>query len=47
MLRFPEDDEDALKHEGILTIYNIVNMYIYCAFVGLDNKTYLDTFKTF
>jgi hypothetical protein len=42
-LRLPEDDADALKHAGVLTIYKIllIYIYIYCAFVGLDNKIQL------
>jgi len=38
-LRLPDDDADALKHVGVLTIYEILLMYM-CAFVGLDNKLY-------
>ena len=37
-LRLLEDDADALKHAEVLTIYKI--LYIYCSFVGLDNKLY-------
>jgi len=29
MLRLPEDDADALKHVGVLTIYKISFIYIY------------------
>jgi hypothetical protein len=39
-LRFPEDNADALKHVGVLTIYRILLIYIcICsALVGRDNK---------
>jgi hypothetical protein len=38
--RTPEDDADALKHVGVLTIHKILSMYKYicCVSVGLDNK---------
>jgi len=36
----PEDDADVSKHVGVLVKYKILFMYIYCAFVGLDNKLY-------
>jgi hypothetical protein len=39
MSTLPEDDVDALKHEGVLTIYKLLLINI-CAFVGLDNKLY-------
>ena len=29
-LRLPEDDADALKHIGVLTIYKILLMYLLC-----------------
>ena len=41
--KFPEDDADASKHVGVLTIYKILLTYIYifiyicCSFVGLGN----------
>ena len=34
-LRLPEDDADALKHVGILTIYGILLIYIYVYVVHL------------
>ena len=39
MSTLPEDDADALKHEGVLTIYKLLLINI-CAFLGLDNKLY-------
>jgi len=39
MSTLPEDDVDALKHEGVLTIYKLLLINI-CAFAGLDNKLY-------
>jgi hypothetical protein len=41
MLRFHEDAEDGLKHVGVLMTYNIINIHICCAFVGLDNNLYI------
>jgi hypothetical protein len=41
MLRLPEDDADALKHVGVLTIYTTLLIQNYCAFVGLDNRLYI------
>jgi hypothetical protein len=35
----PENDADALKHVGVLTVYKILLINI-CAFVVLDNKLY-------
>jgi hypothetical protein len=32
-----EDNADALKHVGILTIHTILLISICCAFVGLDD----------
>jgi hypothetical protein len=34
----PEEDAGASKHVGVLTIYKILFIYIYCEIVGLDNK---------
>jgi ascorbate-specific PTS system EIIC-type component UlaA len=31
-------DTDASKHVAVLSIYKILFIYIYCAFVGLDDK---------
>jgi hypothetical protein len=39
MSALPEDDIDALKHEGVLRIYKLLLINI-CEFVGLDNKLY-------
>jgi hypothetical protein len=42
-LRLPEDDADAPKHGGVLSVYKILFMYIYVyiyIYVGLDNKLY-------
>jgi len=43
-LQIPEEDADALKHVGGLTIYIYIYMCVCvcvcCAFVGLDNKLY-------
>jgi hypothetical protein len=39
-IRLPEDDADALKHEGVLMKYKVLLIYICCTFVGLDNKLY-------
>ena len=46
-LRRPEDDADALKHAGVLTIlkyythtHTYMGVCVFCAFVGLDNKLY-------
>ena len=39
MSTLPEEDVDALKNEGVLTIYKLLLINI-CAFVGLDNKLY-------
>ena len=30
MLRFPDDDVDALKHVGVLTVYKILLIYTGC-----------------
>ena len=38
-LKIPEDDADASKCVGVLTIYKILLIYMYCAFVCLDNKS--------
>jgi hypothetical protein len=40
MKRLPEGDTGASKHVGVRTVYKIllICIYIYCAFVGLDNK---------
>ena len=39
-LRVPENDEDASKQVGMLTkiLHTYIYIYIYCAFVGIDNK---------
>ena len=37
-IRLSEDDADALKNAGVLTLYNILLTYMRCAFVVLDNK---------
>jgi len=39
MSTLPEDDVDVLKHEGVLTTYELL-LINSCAFVGLDNKLY-------
>ena len=39
LTNLPEDDADALKHVGMLTIYKMLLINI-SAFVGLDNKLY-------
>jgi hypothetical protein len=39
-IRLPVDDTDALKHVGVLNIYKILLIFIYCAFVDLVNKLY-------
>jgi len=38
--RLREDDADGSKHVAVLKIYKILFIYIYifCAFLGLDNK---------
>jgi hypothetical protein len=38
-LKTPEDDADALKCVGVLTIPKILLIYLCCAFVYLDNKS--------
>ena len=38
-LKTPEDDADASKRVGVLTIYKILLIYMCCAFVGLGNKS--------
>ena len=40
-LRLPENDADALKHLGVLTMYKVLIYMCVCvcgAFFGLDNK---------
>jgi hypothetical protein len=37
MLRSPEDDADALKHVGVLTIYTMLLVCMW-VFAGLENK---------
>ena len=39
-LRLPEDDADASKHVGVLMIHKILLIYVYFAYVGVDNKQY-------
>ena len=42
MLRLSEDDADASKYVGLLTVYEykILLIYVCRAFVGLDNELY-------
>jgi len=39
MFRLLQDNAGALKHVGLLMIYKILLINIYCVFVGLDNKS--------
>ena len=38
-LKTPEDEADASKRVGVLTIHKILLIYICCAFVGPHNKS--------
>jgi hypothetical protein len=36
--RLPEDVADELKRVRVLTLHEILLIYVCCTFVGLDNK---------
>jgi hypothetical protein len=45
LITLPEYDADTSKHVAVLVIYKILLIYIYCAFVGMDNKLYRSTVR--